>query len=83
VTDDAAVQQRLHEAIEAALAATGDLEDGSVLASWIVVWESATLGERQAVAGHLYGPSGMTTWRALGLVEWARRFGLMPDAADG
>lgn len=68
-------QRRLHEAIENALSSMGDL-DGLVLTGWVVVFETA--GE-DAHAGHFYGPREMTTWRALGLLEWARRFNLLPD----
>jgi hypothetical protein len=80
--DDAerAVQQRLHEAIEQTLRDSDELDDGEVLTGWIVIHETAALtSDATAGAGHFYGPAEMTTWRALGLVEWARRFGLKPD----
>lgn len=66
-------QQELHTAVEQALAAGGDLEPGDVLTGWILVWETATLNpERAPSAGHFYGPTEMTSWRALGLIEWGR-----------
>ncbi|HEY7621711.1 MAG TPA: hypothetical protein VH834_18165 [Solirubrobacteraceae bacterium] len=71
-------QQRLHEAIEEALHGEGVL-DGLVLTGWVVCYETAALGEEAtAHAGTFYGPREMTTWRALGLVEWARRWSLEP-----
>lgn len=70
-------QQALHEAVETAAA----LDDGAVLVGWIVLWETATVDGR-GECGHMYGPREMSTWRALGLVEWARRFTLHPDLED-
>jgi hypothetical protein len=78
--EESARQQRLHDAIEEALA---DDLDGLVLTGWIVCFETAALGEDvTAHAGTFYGPREMTTWRALGLVEWARRFSLEPGSDD-
>jgi hypothetical protein len=74
-------QQALHEAIAEAL---GDDLDGLVLAGWVVCFETAALtDDATAHAGTFYGPREMTTWRALGLVEWARRFSLEPGDRDG
>lgn len=71
--EEIAEQQALHEAIEKALEADGTLDVGDVLAGWIIVYETATLaGANRSSAGHFYGPREMTTWRAMGLVEWAR-----------
>jgi len=66
------------EAIHEVLAGCLPLEEGDVLAGWVVVYETVTTSER-GTSGHVYGPSSMTTWRALGLIEWARRFCLGPD----
>jgi len=79
-----AVQATLHEAIEQAVfdPEAGDVDPQLVLSGWIVIYETASLSGAQASAGHLYGPREMTTWRALGLVEWARRFGLIPADED-
>lgn len=68
------------EAIHAALAETIPLDDGEILTGWIVVYETAS-SEDVPNAGHLYGPPGMTTWRAMGLIEWARSRTL-PESAD-
>lgn len=78
---DVAVQQRLHEAIEQAVFEREDLA-GHILSGWIVVFETAALDDDRCTSGHLYGPREMTTWRALGLLEWARRFSLRPDEGD-
>jgi hypothetical protein len=75
--DDAREQEAIHEALQAHL----DLDEGEVLTGWIVVYEHQTVGDK-ASAGHAYGPAGMTTWRALGLCEWAARFTLAPDEDD-
>lgn len=79
-----AVQASLHDAIERAVydPDAGDVPANSVLTGWIVIYETLTLDDEASAAGHLYGPREMTTWRALGLVEWARRFGLVPDTED-
>lgn len=78
-------QQRLHEAIEACLADGDDLDDGELLVGWVLIYETTVLGDdERGSCGHFYGPREMTTWRALGLVEWARRFSLVPhDEDDG
>jgi hypothetical protein len=68
-------QERLHQALVEVL----DLD--GVLTGWILVTEE--LDGDTASAGHFYGPDGMTTWRALGLIEWARANTLKPDEDDG
>lgn len=74
-------QAELHAAIERKL--LDDDGDARVLTGWVIIYETDTLTrDGRAHAGHLYGPNEMTTWRALGLVEWARRFSLVPDPED-
>lgn len=75
-------QQELHGAIADALTFDGTLEAGAILTRWVVLYELTRLDDAQSSAGHLYGPREMTTWQALGLIEWARRFGLTPDDDD-
>ncbi len=80
--DEIRQQEQIHDALTEALREHGDLDD-RVVTGWVICWETATLSdEDRATSGHLYGPHGMTTWRALGLVEWARRFCLKPDEED-
>ena len=74
-------EQAEQEAIHQALVGSLPLEEGEVLSGWIVVYETVGLTER-GNSGHVYGPLSMTTWRALGLIEWARRFCLYPDNDD-
>lgn len=69
--DERNQQERIHEALVEAL----DLE--GTLTGWVLVYES--MDAETSSAGHFYGPSGMTTWRALGLAEWARQNTLRPD----
>ena len=79
---EAQIQQELHEVIERAVhdPDAGDAEDELILSGWVIVYETTSLtAEGKPMAGHIYGPQEMTTWRALGLVEWARRFALVPD----
>jgi hypothetical protein len=60
-----------------------DLEDGMILTSWIVVYEVDSMSvDHDPIVGHFYGPEGMKTWRALGLIEWVRRFCLRPHEDD-
>lgn len=70
------------EAIHHALASTLPLDDGELLAGWIVIYETVSADDDRGKSGHVYGPLSMTTWRALGLIEWARRFCLRPDEDD-
>ena len=70
-------QEALHLAIEECL---GDDIEGRLLTGWIVIFETTSMSDQDDnTCGHLYGPTGMRTWRALGLVEWVRRFCLRPD----
>jgi hypothetical protein len=70
-------QELVHEAIVEVL----ELREGHTLTGWVVCYE--TLGPDGATAaGHLYGPAGMTDWRALGLCEWAARFTIGSDDED-
>ena len=74
---DAAEQRRMHAALEDALG----LGEDEVLTGWVVLYETANVDGRGS-AGHCYGPEGMSTWRALGLCEWASRYTLGPDDPD-
>lgn len=78
--DERDAQQSLHEAIAQAVA--GHHDDDDLLVGWIVVYETTALSGGAASAGHFYGPHEMTTWRALGLIEWARRWSLEPGTRD-
>lgn len=69
-------QQEIQEALQRLIP---DLE--GPLTGWIIIYEELH-SDGKSAAGHVYGPAGMTTWRALGLVEWARRFSLSPDEND-
>lgn len=69
-------QEAIHEALSELIP-----DEGEILTGWIVIYETAD-ADGEAHAGHAYGPPGMTTWRALGLVEWARTQTL-PDAING
>jgi hypothetical protein len=59
-------QESLHDKLVEAL----ELDEGEVLTGWIVAYETRTGDEE--FAGHFYGPDSMTSWHALGLLEWAR-----------
>lgn len=71
-------QEKLHVALQELVT---ENEGDGMLTGWIVVWEMVRPDD-VPVAGHLYGPAGMTTWRALGLTEWARQHTLAPDGDD-
>ena len=71
-------QENIHRALDETLP---ELEDDEVLTGWLVVYESQT-ADGTAVAGHVYGPTGMTTWRALGLAQWAALYTLHPDQQE-
>jgi hypothetical protein len=64
---EAEQQEAIHQALEGTL----PLEDDQVLTGWVVLFETQVAGERPT-AGHVYGPAGMTTWRAVGLVEFCK-----------
>lgn len=74
--EEARDQEKIHTALQELL----PLDDGEMLAGWIVIYETAN-AEDEPNAGHVYGPAAMTTWRAMGLVEWARSRTL-PEATD-
>ena len=69
-------QESIHEALALRLP-----DEGEVLTGWIVVYEVQAVDEDPS-AGHVYGPEGMTTWRAMGLLEWAKQRTLGPDDED-
>lgn len=74
------IQERLHSAISEVLQELD--EDDGLVTGWVLCFERLSPDDN-AAAGHLYGPQGFTTWRALGLLEWVRRFCLHPDEVDG
>lgn len=70
-------QDNVHAAIESTL----ELEDGEILTGWVVCYETTTM-EGESNAGHLYGPQSMTSWRALGLLEWVRMLTIPSSLQD-
>jgi len=70
VTDEES-QTLLHEAIAPALVGSGALKDDDLVTGWVLSYEFMRDG--QMAAGRVYGPAGMTTWRALGLSEYMHR----------
>lgn len=78
-TEDSESQEAIHDALSAVLTEAGVLDEGNVLTGWCICFESQPAEPDSAPsAGHVYGPTGMTTWRAIGLCEWTTRFGLEP-----
>lgn len=76
-------QERLHKVIEEILLESGDIKEGQILTGWVVCYEAMHISEASGgFAGSFYGPREMSTWRALGLIEWVRRFSLRPDDDD-
>ena len=71
-------QTEIHEALEPLL----DLGEGEILTGWVVVYEYVS-ADGAGSAGHVYGPEGMTSWRALGLLEWAKQFTINRGDDDG
>ncbi len=74
--EESAHQQRVHDAL------VDTLEIEGHLTGWIICYEALPADGGSAFAGHFYGPGGMTTWRAIGLTEWAKLYGLTPDDED-
>lgn len=52
------------------------------ITGWVLIWEGISPNEEKPFCGHLYGPESLTTWNALGLVEWTRRFTMEPGESD-
>ena len=65
-------EKREQEEIHAVLQEALKLPEGEILTGWIISYETIKTGDVRA-AGHVYGPSGMTAWTALGLIEWTRQ----------
>ena len=77
-------QQKLHDVIEETLREDGVMDSGRILSGWVICYETISLNpEDGSSAGHFYGPREMTSWKALGLVEWVRRFSIGPGFGDG
>ena len=70
-------QEQVHAALVEALTV---VPENAVVTGWIVVFEYAT-SDGKLCCGHAYGPTGMTTWRSLGLLEWAGRV-TIPSTID-
>jgi hypothetical protein len=69
VTDDEQQEAVQHD-LSHALTTNELLPDGAVLTGWCIAYEYRT-GETVA-AGAMRGPSTITAWNAIGLLEWAR-----------
>jgi hypothetical protein len=79
---DAEAQSIVHDALVEALREIGYLDDDQILTGWHVCFEKANAGQRPS-AGSFYGPESMTTWRAMGLVQWADRFCFTTGGDEG
>jgi hypothetical protein len=71
------VQERLQAAIQAEVA-----DDEGTVVGWVVVYETVAADADLSAAGHFYGPAGMTSWRALGLLHWAAQHTIGPEADE-
>ncbi len=71
-------QAHIHDAITEAMRATDLLDEDQVLTGWCLCFETQSI-DSPAAAGHLYGPDALTTWRAIGLIEWAKRYLVSSD----
>lgn len=81
MADQYKLQEKLQKAIKSVLDECDDENIYKLLTSWIVIYELKSLSDESPDAvGHFYGPKGTTSWDALGLIEWSRRFCLVPDA---
>lgn len=79
--DEFEQQKKIHEALEEHLSNDPEFE-GKVLTGWIMCYEYSDLTQTKSLCGHVYGPREMTTWKALGILEWVRRFSLGPDDVE-
>lgn len=73
-------QEQFHQALTRVMNEEGMIDEGELLTGWVIVYETNDLGDN-AHCGHFYGPVGTTTWKAMGLLEWARRYTLIPDSS--
>lgn len=76
-SQDDSDQKFISQQIEDSLRAINELDDGSVLTGFVLIYEMATAAEKPS-CGYILGPPGMTSWRALGLIEWIRRWTITP-----
>ena len=71
MTDDEQ-QQVIHDAILEGLRGANLIPDDRILTGWVVCIETLHSGGDRAMASSIYGPAGMTSWRARGLMDWSR-----------
>jgi hypothetical protein len=69
--EDERAQDEFSRTLENALHQLELITDDEIVAGWVVCFETVR-SEGPMSSGHVYGPPGMTSWRALGLMEWAR-----------
>ena len=72
-------QEHIHEALAKAL----PLEDDAFLTEWVVVFATTPVGGGEEQIASYYGPATQTTWRTVGLLEYAKLHLVVPDEEDG
>jgi hypothetical protein len=77
---DRLLDEEAQERLQAAIQTEIDEEEGTVV-GWIVVYETVAENGNE-YCGHLYGPAGMTSWRSLGLLNWATHHTIKPEPED-
>lgn len=68
-------QEKIHTVLQEIVQESEDFEEGQILTGWIIVYEVMGM-DNERFAGHIFGPSSMTTWSAMGLIEWAKTVSL-------
>lgn len=66
---DAECQEIIHGHIVSALHEVNTVEPGDVITGWVVCYEVMDAAGDMSAA-RVYGPAGMTTWRAHGLCDY-------------
>lgn len=73
-------QEAIHKALSDVLSETELMPEGAMLTGWHVAFECR--GQQEPSAGSMYGPATLTTWGALGLLQWGEHCLLNPDEDD-
>ncbi len=67
---DEQCQETIHAVLTDALRTTGILPDDALLTGWTIAFEHRQSDDISA--GECHGPATLTSWNAIGLLEWAR-----------
>lgn len=78
--DEDRQRHETHDAVTEQLRAHGLVDEDAIVAGWVLAYETVGASGTKT-SGYIQGPHDMSSWRAVGLLEWVKNF-MLNDTDD-